>query len=844
MENFKYITRGMANPDNKQKIYYTAHEKDHELFMYSIVSDILELKDCSIWYKDKYELANDDLSYLDLMQLIVIPITKNFLFEENFARCRELKYAIEHNIPILPLIQENNLEIEFNKICGDFHCLNKNNVDSTQISFIDKLNNYLGKILSEMNMNEYIFDSFEGNFFLSYRKKDRKYAQKLMNDIHSNKELRKYGIWYDEFLIPGEDYSETIEQNIKECDLFIICVTPHILEDNNYVLNIEYPLALKYNKKVVFVEMDKTDKCKVKELYKDFEDYFEINNIRIKINKQRKREYEDGMLEHLLGMAYQYGIGVEKNIEIAIEYYETSHNMNNTASSLALSQIYFQGIGVNKDFDKACGYLSKASFDCIIKMTKEKTPESLKNVMMIHNIHGEYLLLENKYDEARRKYSVSNSNYRLLKNVRTDELEKLYLQSEEKIGDIYYLNKQYKESIEKYESLIRVYTEKYDFYKLSILCSKLIDGCMAINDLYSMRAYAELGVKCFEYAENNTEVEIVIRHYDSIYGLGKVFYLEGDFVKAIELFEKAKDAYADIYSKLYKDNDFVNSINKIIDVNYFIANSYVKLGNHQLAIDYYDNIKNKYNFIYKEDFENTNEYIRYNYEIAKAYIEMKKYAKVVEHSLNIIKHEKEILPKIVEYPIIFIELYLNNALANLNLNDNKEFSFNYTKASSIIQNEQKRAKTDISKQLLMMKHVLGLYYWKNNDNSKALEFYYSALRDSKAAYDKNPGNRTSCDLVFHHYSLAEFMKEQNDNRRYQIYEIIYAGASKLHDKINQYDTLTYIIESCLELISIEESSERRKEIIEFTIKLCEKIMKVANNDFISNKYEELNKLLI
>ena len=38
-----------------------------------------------------------------------------------------------------------------------------------------------------------------------------------MNNIHSDKQLRKYGIWYDEFLIPGEDYSETIEEQIKDC---------------------------------------------------------------------------------------------------------------------------------------------------------------------------------------------------------------------------------------------------------------------------------------------------------------------------------------------------------------------------------------------------------------------------------------------------------------------------------------------------------------------------------------------------------------------------------------------------------------------------------------------------
>jgi tetratricopeptide (TPR) repeat protein len=476
-------------------------------------------------------------------------------------------------------------------------------------------------------------------------------------------------------------------------------------------------------------------------------------------------------------------------------------------------------------------------------MTKEKTPESLKNVMTTHMIFGEYLYLENKYEEARKKYSFASSNYRLLKDVRNEELEKLYLKVEEKIADAYYSNKQYKESLEKYQSLIEEYSKKNDFNKLSILCSKAIDICMDMNDILTMRMYAELSIQCFKYADDNTKPEIVIRYNDSIYGLGKVFYLEGDFIKAIELFEQSKLGYVEIYSKLYGSNNLVNSVNKIITVNYNIADSYVKLGNYKAALDTYDKIMKTYITMYKEDFEKTNEYIEFNYKMAKAYISMKEYHKVIEHSENVIKYEKELLPNLIKNPVFFIELYMNNSFAYLNLDNINKFNENYIKTNTILKNEEKRGKIDVSKHLTMLKHILGLYYWKNN-NPKALDFYYSALRDSKMAYEKDPGNRTSCDLVFHHYSLAKYMKETNDERRYPIYEIIYAGSNKLQNELNQYDTLTYIIESCLELLTIEQSNERRKSIVEFAIFMCEKIMKVVNNDYISNKYNELKNLII
>ena len=80
------------------------------------------------------------------MKLLVIPVTKNFLYEENDARLKDLKFALENNIPVLPLIQEVGLELEFNKLCGDIQCLNKYNLDKTQISFNKKLEDYLNNI--------------------------------------------------------------------------------------------------------------------------------------------------------------------------------------------------------------------------------------------------------------------------------------------------------------------------------------------------------------------------------------------------------------------------------------------------------------------------------------------------------------------------------------------------------------------------------------------------------------------------------------------------------------------------------------------------------------------------
>ena len=54
--------------------------------------------------------------------------------------------------------------------------------------------------------------AFDAYIFLSYRKKDRKYANELMRLIHSNPECRDIAIWFDEFLTPGESFKENIEK--------------------------------------------------------------------------------------------------------------------------------------------------------------------------------------------------------------------------------------------------------------------------------------------------------------------------------------------------------------------------------------------------------------------------------------------------------------------------------------------------------------------------------------------------------------------------------------------------------------------------------------------------------
>ena len=81
------------------------------------------------------------------MQLFVMPVTANLLFSENYALDAEFKFAVQNRIPVLPLMQEEGLEEQFNIRCGELQFLSQNPADKTAVSYDEKLGRYLDSVL-------------------------------------------------------------------------------------------------------------------------------------------------------------------------------------------------------------------------------------------------------------------------------------------------------------------------------------------------------------------------------------------------------------------------------------------------------------------------------------------------------------------------------------------------------------------------------------------------------------------------------------------------------------------------------------------------------------------------
>ena len=201
------------------------------------------------------------------MQLFVVPVTTKLLTKENRAMDVDVPFASENHIPVLPLMQEGGLDDMFNKKFGDLQYLDKHNTDPTAIPYDEKLTKYLESVIVGDELSKKVRAAFDAYIFLSYRKKDRKYAQELMKLIHSNPLCRDIAIWYDEFLTPGENFNDAIRAALEKSELFALAVTPNLINEINYILTTEYPMACEMGKKILPAEMEATDRDKLGELY-------------------------------------------------------------------------------------------------------------------------------------------------------------------------------------------------------------------------------------------------------------------------------------------------------------------------------------------------------------------------------------------------------------------------------------------------------------------------------------------------------------------------------------------------------------------------------------------------
>lgn len=374
MSLLHYKTRANSLPGGKPRLYFCAHPEDFSLYFEALSHELLSLWDCAIWYADKsrgspWGTAAEEAFTADLlqMQLFVVPVSAAFLYEDNEARRREFALATANHIPVLPILVDSGLANDFNRICGNIQFLDRTSTDLTEIPYRKKLELFLESVLLPDDLAQKVRAAFDAYVFLSYRKKDRRYAQELMRLIHEQDFCRDIAIWYDEFLTPGEDFNDSIRSALEKSTLFALAVTPNLVNEKNYVMDVEYPLAQKHHKKILPVELQATNRWLLKWHFKSLppcvgkSDKQRLSASLGNIFRDIALRETDSSPEHLLfiGLAYLNGVDVEVDPVRGVRLITQSAEDGLPQAMEKLVQLYRTGNGVPLDQDKAIAWQQK-----------------------------------------------------------------------------------------------------------------------------------------------------------------------------------------------------------------------------------------------------------------------------------------------------------------------------------------------------------------------------------------------------------------------------------------------------------------------------------------------------
>ncbi|MBR3593552.1 MAG: tetratricopeptide repeat protein [Clostridia bacterium] len=573
MANLKFKTKDNSHPQGKPRVYFCCHPADFNEYFDKVCGELFSKQNCAVWYVDEPTERDDEfLSDLSQMQLFVLPVTHNFLAHDNVAYT-EFLYAAQNNIPVLPLMMEEGIEDLFNARCGDIQLLGRSN-DETAISYDEKLRKYLKTVLTSDEQSEKIRAAFDAYVFLSYRKKDRRYAQQLMRLIHKNEFCRDIAIWYDEFLTPGENFNESIKEAIKKSGLFVLTVTPNLVNETNYVMTTEYPMAKEEGKPILPAELVPTDRAVLAEKYvgiptpADANKESELTEALLEAVKKMAIKENDSSPEHnyFIGLAYLNGIDVEVDRARALELITMAAEADLPEAIKKLYGMYSSGAGVKRDYNKALYWIEK------LARLREKT-DSADSERLANVYHSLVEAYENagKYSDA---LIWAEKAYEIYVKLRGEE-DRVSLIALATIGRIRGRIGDYKKALEYAEKTheVRKRTLGEDHKDIAGSYLRVAVAHYNLGDYKKALEYYEKSYACYcEHFGNESDYAV-----SRILDIATVYNSLGDYKKALEYAEKVYT----ICKKTYSESHY-----RMAAVYVAFANAYSGLGDYKKALEY------------------------------------------------------------------------------------------------------------------------------------------------------------------------------------------------------------------------------------------------------------------
>lgn len=177
MANLKYISADPFCQDGKPNVYFCCHREDFPECFDTLSHAILSEADCLLWYCNGETPDQDISEELAHMCLVVVPVTHKLLHTSNRAIEKELPLAQKLNIPILPIMLENDVEEPFCRRCGTHCCVKMPDTGSLNEELRPLLETYLGSKKPEGSW-----------IFLSHSSADIEKVRLIRNAFESQKQ--------------------------------------------------------------------------------------------------------------------------------------------------------------------------------------------------------------------------------------------------------------------------------------------------------------------------------------------------------------------------------------------------------------------------------------------------------------------------------------------------------------------------------------------------------------------------------------------------------------------------------------------------------------------------------
>ena len=365
------LNKEHSKGEGYHRIYFSYPSNMTDVNMKNITSILFDEVKFDTYYCDynkNKDISKDDMrESIKEMDLLIISVDKSY-FPISDINQMEIEIAREEEVPILPVLRDDEYINFFNDTFKHIQCLREKDRD-----FAEKLEKYL-----KITFNDTLsFDKgeiekiFPSPIFISYRKKDIEEVRQLLENLHEEDELKSYQFWYDDFLNPGNNYDKEILEAIEASNTIIILITENTFEEGNYVKVVEYPFAVKNKKNIIAIKVEGINDKRIKSDFPKVEKIYEttdIEEIKKYILKHSKPiDIYSSKKQFLLGQAYFHGVVVERNYINAYEFLKQAAESGERRAYKYLAILDYEGLAGNSDIRSAVFYQKKHLEECCSK---------------------------------------------------------------------------------------------------------------------------------------------------------------------------------------------------------------------------------------------------------------------------------------------------------------------------------------------------------------------------------------------------------------------------------------------------------------------------------------------